>query len=83
MNLYEFGLLEERERVSLVYQEGVYIGKRKDDDYTLVLYQVYGFYVEIYYRKYRLHINRIRAFSSTFLLDPYLEGMVIENLAGL
>jgi len=82
MTLYEFGILDESARVDLVYLEGAYIGKRKDGDCTLVLYQVQSFYVEICYRKYRHHILRIRAFASTFLLDPYLEGMAIENLVG-
>jgi len=82
MTLYEFGVLDESARIDLVYLEGAYIGKRKEEDCTLVLYQVQGFYVEICYRKYRHHILRIRAFASTFLLDPYLEGMRIENLVG-
>ena len=82
MTLYEFGILGERARVDLVYQEGVYLGKRKEEDTTLVLYQLHGFYVEISYRKYRYHIRRIRAFASTFLLDPYLDDIAIENLVG-
>lgn len=82
MTLYEFGILEERARVNLVYLEGVYLGKRKEEDITMVLYQLHGFYVEICYRKYRYHIRRIRAFASTFLLDPYLDDIAIENLVG-
>ena len=82
MTLYDFGILDERARVNLVYLEGVYLGKRKEEDATLVLYQLHGFYVEISYQKYRYHIRRIRAFASTFLLDPYLDDMAIENLVG-
>jgi len=82
MTLYDFGVLDERARVNLVYQEGVYLGKRKEDGATLVLYQLHGFYVEICYHKYRYHIRRIRAFASTFLLDPYLDDIAIENLVG-
>jgi len=82
MTLYDFGILDERARINLVYLEGVYLGKRKEDEATLVLYQLHGFYVEICYRKYRYHIHRIRAFASTFLLDPYLDDIAIENLVG-
>ena len=82
MTLYEFGLLHAQDKINLVYREGVYIGKIKEDDGSRVLYQLNGFYVEISYRKYRHHIRHIRAFTSTFLLEPYLEGIAIENLVG-
>ncbi len=80
MNLFDFKLLPENEQIDLLYKEGIYIGKRKVNNQDAVLYQFEAFYAEIYYREYRKYISRIFCFSSTTLLDPYLEQIVVVNL---
>ena len=80
MTLYEFKLLSDEERLDILYNQGVYIGKRKYGKETVVLYQLEGFYIEVFYIKYRYYVRRLHCFRSTLLLDPYLEGMNVENL---
>ena len=80
MNLYEFELLSEQEQVEVLYKKGVFLGKRKVSEFSVVLYQVDAFYVEILYKKYRYYINRTRCFTSTKLLDPYLMHLDINDL---
>ena len=80
MRLYNFARLTEEKKVNLLYDQGVYVGKRKKGDTTVVLYQLEGFYAEVYYRKYRCFIDRISCFSSTTRLDPYLSEMNVEHL---
>jgi hypothetical protein len=80
MNLYEFEMLTDNEQVDLLYKEGVYLGKRKVGEYSVVLYQVDNFYIEILYKKYRYYISRIRCFTSVKLLDPYLSQIDIVEL---
>lgn len=75
MMLFDFGLLPDSEKIEILYTQGVYIGKRKQDEIFYVLYQVESFYVEVVYKKYRYYIDHIRCFSSTAQLDPYLEQM--------
>ena len=75
MKLFDFGLLSDSEKIEVLYNQGVYIGKRKQGELYHVLYQVDSFYVEVIYKKYRLYIDRIHSFSSTAQLDPYLEQM--------
>ena len=80
MTPYEFTILGETDKVDLIYNEGIYIGKRKKNLITILLYQIDGFYTEIFYRKYRYSVNRIRCFTSTLPLDPYLDQIDVEEL---
>jgi hypothetical protein len=80
MRLQDFRRLPEKEKVALLYEEGVYIGKRKHGSTVAVLYQLDGFYAEVFYRKYRRDIDRISCFSGTTRLDPYLIGIDVEHL---
>jgi hypothetical protein len=80
MTLYEYHLLGEPEQVDLLYQEGIYLGKRKFRDLSVVLYQLDDFYVEVHYDKYRYLINAVKYFHSTDLLQPYLEQIDVEEL---
>jgi hypothetical protein len=80
MNLFDFQLLSMHDQVKVLYEQGVYIGKRRNNDYTALLYQLEGFYVEISYRQYRRHIDRIYCSASTSILDPYLEQIDVVHL---
>jgi hypothetical protein len=79
MTLYEFKLLTDNEQLNLLYEQGVYIGKRKIDNETVLLYQLDSFYVELFYIKYRCYVRRLHCFHSTVFLDPYLESIKIEQ----
>jgi len=80
MMLFEFQLLSLDEKLDILYREGVYVGKYKEEGLWTILYQLDYFYVEVIYRQYRRYIKRIYCFTSTSLLDPYLEGIEIELL---
>ena len=82
MTLSEFQSFSEHERIDILYKEGIYIGKRKKEQLTALLYQVDSFYVEVIYRKYRRHIASMKCTGSTTILDPYLEQITVEHLAG-
>ncbi len=80
MKLCDFSVLTRCEQIDLLYRKGVYIGKRKQNNYAVLLYQVDAFYVEVIYIKYRHFIHRIHAFSSTIGLDAYLDKIDVEDL---
>ena len=80
MKMHDFQLLPEQEQIDILYQYGVYVGKRKEAFSVILLYQFESFYVEVFYRKYRSHVRRLHCFESTDLLDPYLEQIDVENL---
>ncbi len=80
MKMFDFMLLPQDQQSDLLYRWGIYLGKRKTESVTKVLYQLDYFYVEITYSKYRCLISSIKCFESTGPLDPYLERINIEEL---
>ena len=82
MKLFDFKCLSIPEQVSLLYDQGVYVGKRRNGSEVLLLYQLDSFYVEVRYWSYRRHVKGIRCSAGTAILDPYLEQIEIELLAG-
>lgn len=80
MRMHDFTHLPQKEKVTLLYEDGVYIGKRQHGKTIAVLYQLEGFYAEVFYRTYRRDIDRISCFSHTARLDPYLAGIDVEHL---
>ena len=80
MTLFDFKLLTEADQLDLLYEQGSYIGKRKEDYQNVLLYQLESFYVEIFYYKHRCYCTGVRCFRSTVLLDPYLEDINVGHL---
>lgn len=80
MTLFEFQLLSEADQLDILYAHGVYAGKRRQGYQNVLLYQLEGFYVEIFYYKHRCYATAIRCFRSTSLLDPYLEDIHVAHL---
>jgi hypothetical protein len=80
MNFYEFRMLNKNEQIDLLYKDGIYIGKRKEGRSTVVLYQLDSFYVKIFYKKYRCYIDRLYSFTSTILLNPYLDQVNVGDM---
>jgi hypothetical protein len=78
--MHDFTHLPQKEKVALLYEHGVYIGKRRNGKIIAVLYQLEGFYAEVFYRTYRREIGTISCFSDTVRLDPYLAGIDVEHL---
>ncbi|HEX2536539.1 MAG TPA: hypothetical protein VHK69_22505 [Chitinophagaceae bacterium] len=78
MMLTDFERLPETEQLDVLYEKGVYIGKRKSGKRNVLLYQLDSYYVEIVYLVHRCHVIQVRCSASTDLLDPYLEQIEIE-----
>lgn len=80
MTVKEFRQLPESEQIDLLYQHGVYVGKRRENRATVVLYQLDGFYVKIVYRQYRQSVIALLCFTSTSVLLPFLKQIDVEEL---
>jgi hypothetical protein len=61
MTLYQFNGLDEMEQAEAVWS-GVHLGDRQDDLHNILLYQIEGFYVEVYYNRQHNEIVRFRSF---------------------
>ena len=74
MHFNEFLQLNETEQVELLWYNGEQIGRRKEDDYLILLYQVEGFYVEVFYHRKERVIKRYMSFDcNDSRLNIYLE----------
>ena len=79
LSLADFRNLPESLQFEILHKHGVYVGKRKLENQTIVLFQLHGFYVEVYYKQYRKTIERILTSDSAELLQPYLDQINIRD----
>lgn len=80
MKLTEFNLLDEIAQAEALLNHGVLIAERMYKDFTIFLYQIEKFYVEVYYHNKFTMIQGFRGFDSTTALEPYLEEIDITSL---
>ena len=78
--LSEFRNLSPNLQFEVLHRDGAYVGKRKVGRKTVLLMQLYGFYVEVYYKIYRKQIDHIITSADTDLLTPYLDQINIQDL---
>jgi len=76
----EFNTLAHQEQLHILYKDGVHIGKRTVDDTIVILYQLYSFYVEVYFKEYRKQVSRMITSEDTDLLQSYLHQVRIRDL---
>lgn len=62
MTLYEFNALDETGQQKAIW-EGTLIADREDEEHKILLYQIDGFYVEVFYHKSYNVIRSYRSFS--------------------
>ena len=75
-----FESLPYNSKTQLLYNEGIYIGKRALNGLTAVLYQVQSFYVEIFFMQYRRQVKCFHVSESTHILNPYLDQIEVNEL---
>ena len=74
MTLYEFNALDEMEQAETVW-DSAFTADREDAEHKILLYQRDAFNIEVYYHKEYNVIRKLRSFSSTEQLSPYLDKM--------
>ena len=80
MTLYQFNVLSEGEKAAVLWSQGDIVGDRIENNFSILLYQVRSFYVELYYNGQENKISKLRSFSSTEQLEPYLGKIDISGL---
>ena len=78
MTLYQFNQLDEHEQMETLWEKGVFLADRTEGEYYIKLYQIDGFYLETYRLIEHNEIKRIRSFSSTDQLAPYIERLKLK-----
>ena len=77
MTVFEFDLLTEDEKISVLWRQAQFIAERKESRYFIYLYQVASFYLEVWYSNNLIDIYKLNSFSNTDQLAPYLEQIDI------
>jgi len=81
MKNHEFDALAQDQKMNILWKEGNYIADRKIPNYTIVLYELFCFYVEVWYEDNNFNeIDILCAFSNTDQLEPYLEKIDISDV---
>lgn len=81
MNVFDFHSLSEKEQLDTLEEKGVLIAERNGAFfYSIKLYQIDGFYVELYFHTHFNVVVNINCFSNTDCLDPYLENIDVDAL---
>jgi hypothetical protein len=80
LSLTEFSNLPQELQFDVLHKHGVYVGKRKLDTQTVVLFQLHGFYVEVHYLQYRKVIDYLISTDNIDILQPYLDQINIRDL---
>jgi hypothetical protein len=80
MRLSEFILLNEHEKKSTVFHQGVCLAKRSSFDSVVFLFQLGSYYVEAYCNPANNAIEEYRMFDNIDVLKPYLDAIPLDNL---
>lgn len=59
-------------------EKAVCLRGRKDGEHLVLLYQLEGFYLQVYYHRMWRQVVSVNAFDDPALLDPYLENMQVR-----
>jgi len=82
MTLEQFYELDEMEQRETVWENGEFLDDRMDEDgvHRVALYQIFSFYVELFYHIEYNVLSKLIAFSDTEMLDVYLQQFSLDEL---
>ena len=80
MTLDEFTLLNEARQAEALLEHGIYLTDRLYKNFSIFLYQLDKFYVEVYHNLRYDIMQGMRCFEDDDALQPYLESIDISCL---
>lgn len=78
MLIAQFEALLSTDKYNYLLEQGVYLLYRHTEDYTILLFQLEVFYVELYYQKNDETTLDFQVFSSTDQLEPYFNQIPLS-----
>lgn len=76
----EFSILPDTKQATALLERGVFVTERTYKNFTIFLYQVDSFYVEVYHNTRFNVMQGMRSFEADDTLEPYLEDIDISCL---
>ena len=80
MTLQEFKRLQHNNKRDTVWANGEHIATRYEGTYSITLWQIGGFYVEIHFNLLSSKITAFESFAVGTRLEPWLEQIDISAL---
>lgn len=73
LGLYEYNSLEDDQKATLLWDQGIFLMNRVDEKYSYNLYSLFDFFVEVWYDSKNNSIEKFRTFKTLEALEPYLD----------
>ena len=83
MTLYEYNKLNESEQYQTMWGHGVVVADRIKGEQKVILYQIFSFYVELYYHIEYNTLIRLKSFSGVEYLDVYIQQLDLKDIGFL
>lgn len=80
MTLQQFARLQKQEQICVIKKAGSFLFLRHEAGIDVILYQIEGFYAEVYFDSVNNNSIRIRSFDDTASLDIYLKEINLSEL---
>lgn len=80
MTLLYFRNLTKKQKKAIVLRQGTFLSEKDYGLFRTMLYQVDGFYVEVYFTQFGKEPFWYRSFESTKNLYPYLQQIDLSGL---
>ena len=80
MTLQNFRALTQNKQNKKLLTEGVCIADRKTAEIQALLFQIEGFYVEVFFNEQGDEVLFSRSFEDVAELDPYLQGIDLSQV---
>lgn len=83
MKQSQFARLQKEEQINTIKKEGSFLFIRQECGIDIILYQIEGFYAEVYFEASKNNTVRIRSFDDTAALDTYLKEISLSEIREL
>jgi len=80
MTVTEFTLLDETSQAKTLLERGIFLTERMYKNFSILLYQIDDFYVEVYHNIRYNVLQGMRSFQDDEALQPFLESIDISCL---
>ncbi|HLY69742.1 MAG TPA: hypothetical protein VKR53_08430 [Puia sp.] len=80
MKTADFKILDQFDQMQVLEDKAVFLDYRQEGDYSVGLFQLDGFYVEVFFHVIKLAYKKIRVFDDTRFLDQYINQIDITEL---
>lgn len=80
MTLKQFRSCSAYVQQQMVKHQAVFLLERRSLDWNILLFQLEGFYVEVFYERKAQKVDKLKSFDDVEQLEPYLRKIDVPAL---